>query len=420
MAVYEYKGLTTEGRSVSGIVDADNPKTARFKLRKSGIFPVEVLESHQAGSATAPSHPAVAIPPPAGGRLLRDMLAERVTIQELAVVTRQMATLLGAGLPLLEVLSALGDQVEKKLLKWTIAQVREQVKEGRSLADALAMHPRIFSPVYIQMIRVGEVSGTLDQILLYLAQFLERQGQLRSRVLSSMAYPIFMLVISALVLVFLLNFVVPRVLSVFSDVHQVLPLPTRILINITWLLQGYWWLFLVLMFLGGLVLRQYLSTPAGREKYDGWKLKAPIVGKLVKLIALSRFADTLSILLKGGVPLLQAFEIVKKVVNNRVLEKALESARENIREGESIAEPLRRSGVFPPLVTRMIAVGEASAELERMLQKVAEAYQNEVDITLGTLMSLLAPLMILVMGLVVLFIVMAILLPILEMSQLVR
>ncbi len=420
MAVYEYKGLTTEGRSVSGIVDADNPKTARFKLRKSGIFPVEVLESHQAGSAMAPSHPAVAIPPPAGGRLLRDMLAERVTIQELAVVTRQMATLLGAGLPLLEVLSALGDQVEKKLLKWTIAQVREQVKEGRSLADALAMHPRIFSPVYIQMIRVGEASGTLDQILLYLAQFLERQGQLRSRVLSSMAYPIFMLVISALVLVFLLNFVVPRVLSVFSDVHQVLPLPTRILINITWLLQGYWWLFLVLMFLGGLVLRQYLSTPAGREKYDEWKLKAPIVGKLVKLIALSRFADTLSILLKGGVPLLQAFDIVKKVVNNRVLEKALESARENIREGESIAEPLRRSGVFPPLVTRMIAVGEASAELERMLQKVAEAYQNEVDITLGTLMSLLAPLMILVMGLVVLFIVMAILLPILEMSQLVR
>ncbi len=420
MAVYEYKGLTTEGRNVSGIVDADNPKTARFKLRKSGIFPVEVLESHQARTALPPSHPAAAIPQPAGGRLLKNRLGDRVTIQELAVVTRQMATLSGAGLPLLEVLSALGDQVEKKLLKWTIAQVREQVKEGRSLADALAMHPRIFSPVYIQMIRVGEVSGTLDQILLYLAQFLERQGQLRSRVLSSMAYPIFMLAVSALVLVFLLNFVVPRVLSVFSDVHQVLPLPTRILINITWLLQGYWWLFLVLMFVVGLVLTRYLATPVGREKYDGWKLKAPLVGKLVKLIALSRFADTLSILLRGGVPLLQAFDIIKKVVNNRVLEKALESARENIREGESIAEPLRRSGVFPPLVTRMIAVGEASAELERMLQKVAEAYQNEVDITLSTLMSLLAPLMILVMGLVVLFIVMAILLPILEMSQLVR
>jgi general secretion pathway protein F len=419
MAVYEYKGLTTEGRSVSGIVDADNPKTARFKLRKSGIVPVEVLESHQARSPIVPPHPTAAAPS-SGGRLLRDRLGERVTVQELAVITRQMATLSGAGLPLLEVLSALGDQVEKKLLKWTIAQVREQVKEGRSLADALAMHPRIFSPVYIQMIRVGEVSGTLDQILLYLAQFLERQGQLRSRVLSAMAYPIFMLAVSALVLVFLLNFVVPRVLSVFSDVHQVLPLPTRILIHVTWLLQGYWWLFLVLMLLGGWFLRQYLATPVGREKYDGWKLKAPLVGKLVKLIALSRFADTLGILLKGGVPLLQAFDIVKKVVNNRVLEGALESARENIREGESIAEPLRRSGVFPPLVTRMIAVGEASAELERMLQKVAEAYQNEVDITLGTLMSLLAPLMILVMGLVVLFIVMAILLPILEMSQLVR
>ena len=420
MAVYEYKGLTTAGKNVSGIVDAENPKTARFKLRKSGIFPVEVMESRQAGSATAQDRAAVAAQQPSRSRVLRDMLTERVTIQEMAVITRQMATLLSAGLPLLEVLSALGDQVDKRLLKWTIAQVREQVKEGRSLADALSMHPRIFSQVYVQMIRVGEASGTLDQILLYLAQFLERQAQLRSRVLSSMAYPILMLGVSVLVLVFLLNFVVPRVLSVFSEVHQSLPLATRILIGITDLMQGYWWLFLVLLAFGWMILKRYLAAPEGQEKYDGWKLKAPLVGRLVKLIALSRFADTLSILLKGGVPLLQAFDIVKKVVNNRVLEKALESARENIREGESIAEPLRRSGVFPPLVTRMIAVGEASAELERMLQKVAESYQNEVEVTLGTLMSLLAPLMILVMGLVVLFIVIAILLPILEMSQLVR
>jgi general secretion pathway protein F len=421
MAVYEYKGLTTVGKSVNGIVDADNPKAARFKLRKSGIFPVEVIESQQARlGGVAPSRAERSGHPPVSGRLLRDIFTERVTIQEVAVITRQMATLSGAGLPLMEVLSALGDQVDKRLLKWTLAQVREQVKEGRSLADALALHPRIFSPVYIQMIRVGEASGTLDQILLYLAQFLEREGQLRSRVLSAMAYPILMLVVSVLVLGFLLNFVVPRVLSVFTEMHQVLPLATRILLVISRLLQGYWWLGLILIGCGWVLLKRYLATPAGREKYDGWKLNAPVVGKLAKLIALSRFADTLSILLRGGVPLLQAFDIVKKVVDNRVLEKALESARENIREGESIAEPLRRSGVFPPLITRMIAVGEASAELEKMLQKVAESYHNELEVTLGTLMSLLAPLMILVMGLVVLFIVVAILLPILQMSQLVR
>jgi general secretion pathway protein F len=310
--------------------------------------------------------------------------------------------------------------VDKRLLKWTIAQVREQVKEGSSLADAMAMHPRVFSPVYVQMIRVGEASGTLDRILLHLAQFLERQGQLRNRVLSAMAYPILMLVVSFFILIFLLNFVVPRVLSAFTEMQQTLPLATLILIGITDILQGYWWLGLALIGFLAIGLRQYAQTPQGREKYDTWKLKFPLVGRLIRLVALSRFADTLAILLKGGVPLLQSFDIVKKVVNNRVLEKALESARENIREGQSIAEPLRKSGVFPPLVTRMIAVGEASAELEGMLQKVSESYQSEVEITLGTLMSLLPPVMILLMGLVVLFIVVAIFLPILQMSQLVR
>jgi len=359
-------------------------------------------------------------PQPVSRERLRGLLTERITLQEMAVITRQMATLLGAGLPLLEVLAALGDQVEKRSLKWTIAQVRERAKEGSSLADAMAMHPRVFSPVYIQMIRVGEATGTLDQILLYLAQFLERQGQLRNRVLSAMAYPILMLLVSLLVLVFLLNFVVPRVLSVFTEMNQALPLATRILIAITHFLQSYGWLLVAMLVGAGIVLKRYFSTPPGRERLDAWKLKLPLVGRLVRIIALARFADTLSILLKGGVPLLQAFDIVKKVANNRILERALEEARENIREGQSIAEPLRRSGVFPPLVTRMIAVGEASAELEGMLQKVAESYQSEVEVTLGTLMSLLPPVMILVMGLVVLFIVVAILLPILQMSQFVR
>lgn len=421
MAVYEYKGLTSDGKNIAGLVDADNPKAARLKLRKSGIFPMEVLES-QGVELQGRSLPGTArITPQAVSReRLRRLLTERVTLQEMAVITRQMATLLSAGLPLLEVLAALGDQVEKRSLKWTIAQVRERTKEGSSLADAMAMHPRVFSPVYIQMIRVGEATGTLDQILLYLAQFLERQGQLRSRILSAMAYPILMLLVSLLVLAFLLNFVVPRVLSVFTEMNQALPLATRILIAITHFLQSYWWLLLAMLVGAGIVLKRYFSTPQGRERLDAWKLKVPILGRLVRIIALARFADTLSILLKGGVPLLAAFDIVKKVANNRILEKALEAARENIREGQSIAEPLRRSGVFPPLVTRMIAVGEASAELEGMLQKVAESYQSEVEVTLGTLMSLLPPVMILVMGLVVLFIVVAILLPILQMSQFVR
>ncbi len=420
MAVFEYKGLTSEGKNVAGIVDAENPKTARFKLRKSGIFPVEVTQSAEGGPRPVASGRAEGVGEArAGGGLRVGVLGERVTLEELAVVTRQMATLLSAGLPLMEVLAALGEQVEKRVLQRAIAQVREQVKEGSSLADALRRHPRIFSQVYVEMIRVGESTGTLDRILLHLAHFLERQAQLRNRVLSAMAYPALMMGISVVVLIFLLNFVVPRVLTVFAEMDQTLPLATRILMGITGFLQGYWWLLLLALAGGALVLKKYAGTQAGRERLDAWKLRVPVAGKLIRLVALSRFADTLSILLRGGVPLLMAFEIVKRVVNNRVLEGALEAARENIREGQSIAEPLRRSGVFPPLVTRMIAVGEASAELEKMLQKVAESYQNEVEITLGMLMSLITPVMILAMGVVVLFIVIAILLPIMEMSQIV-
>lgn len=418
MAVYEYKGLTQAGQNVTGIIDAETPKTARFKLRKSGIFPVEVVESRQGRLGGTSDGRSAAAPASAAG--WADWLGERVTIQEVSVITRQLGTLLSAGLPLLEALSVLADQTERRQIKRTLAQVREQVKEGSSLANALARHPRVFSSVYVQMVRVGEASGTMDRILMHLAQFLDRQGEMRSRLLSAMAYPILMLLVSVLILAFLMSFVIPRVLSVFSDMNQALPWATRVLMVIMDLFRGYWWAGLILLSAAVTAFGKYRATPEGRERWDGWKLKAPLVGRLSRLVSLSRFADTLSILLKGGVPLLVAFDIVKGVVNNRVLEKALESARENIREGESIAEPLRRSGVFPPMVTRMIAVGEASAELEKMLEKVAETYRSEVDVTLATLMSLLTPMMILLMGLVVLFIVVAILLPILQMSQLVR
>ncbi len=390
MAVFEYNGLTQSGQNVIGIIDADTHKTARFKLRRSGIFPVEVLESGQSSSIAGTNGQKDLAQESLASRGL-DWLGERVTVQELSVLTRQMATLVSAGLPLLEVLSVLAEQVDKRLLKRTLAQVRERVREGSTLADALAQHPRVFSNVFVQMIRVGEASGTLDKILTHLADFLDRQGQMRSQILSAMAYPALMFLVSAGILTFLMSFVIPRVLLVFTDMQQALPLPTRLLMGFMDIFRGYWWVALILLLGAVIVLGKYRATPEGRERWDGIKLKIPMVGRLSKLVSLSRFSDTLSILLKGGVPLLQAFDIVKGVVNNRVLEKALASARENIREGEGIAEPLRRSGVFPPMVTRMIAVGEASAELEGMLEKVSQVYRGEVEVTLSTLMSLLAP-----------------------------
>jgi general secretion pathway protein F len=270
------------------------------------------------------------------------------------------------------------------------------------------------------MVRSGEASGTLDLMLLRLSDFLEKQIQLRNKIMATMAYPLIMMAIGAIILFMLITFVVPQVTSVFEEMKQVLPLPTQILLGVSHFLQNYWWLLLLMAGVSVFGLRRWVRTPKGRKQFDRWILKMPFLGSLFKRVSISRFTTTLSTLLGSGIPLLRSLEIVKEVVNNSVLSEAINAARENIREGESIAEPLKRSGVFPPLVTHMIAVGEKSGELEKVLLKVSEAYDHEVETIATTLTSLLTPVMILLMGGVVLFIVVSILLPIFEMSQVIR
>lgn len=410
MAVYEYKGLTQEGKELAGIVDAESPKTARLKLRKSGIFPIEIQESQETTQAASLTTE------------VRSYLSwgERVTVEEVAIMTRQMATLLGAGLPLMEALAALTEQIEKPALRRVVAGIREQVKEGGALASALAAHPKLFSDLYVNMVRAGEASGTLDGMLKRLADFLEHQVRLKNKVLATMTYPIFMLVVGTGVLFALITFVVPKVTAVFSEMHQTLPLATRILIGVSNFMQSYWWAALFLIVIVGVGFRRFIQTPKGRVRWDGFLLRSPVAGKLIRMVALSRFSRTLSTLLASGIPLLQALGIVQAVVGNQVLADAIENARQGIKEGEGIAEPLKKSRLIPPLVSHMIAVGERSGELEGMLLKVAEAYDNEVETTINSLTSLLAPVMILIMGAVVLFIVLAILVPLFELSQIVR
>ena len=410
MAVYEYKGLTQDGRESAGIVDAESPKTARLKLRKSGIFPTEIQE----GGETSRRVPLMI--------QIRSSLSwgDRITPQEVAILTRQMATLLGAGLPLMEALAALTEQVEKPALRRIVAGIREQVKEGGALASALADHPKVFSELYVNMVRAGEASGTLDGMLSRLADFLENQVRLKNKILATMTYPIFMLVVGAAVLFALITFVVPKVTAVFSEMHQALPLATRILIGVSGFMQDYWWAVLFLIAAAGIGLSRFIQTPDGRLRWDGFLLRSPVAGKLIRMVALSRFSRTLNTLLASGIPLLQALGIVQAVVGNKVLAGAIENARQGIKEGEGIAEPLKKSRLIPPLVSHMIAVGERSGELEGMLLKVAEAYDNEVETAINSLTSLLAPVMILIMGAVVLFIVLAILVPLFELSQIVR
>ncbi len=420
MPVYEYKGLTTEGRDVSGIIDADSPKTARVKLRQSGIYPTDVVEG--AGEATYgfSSAEGKERSGPARSWLSRIQVSERAGLMEVALMTRHLATLTAAKLPLMEALSALVDQLEKGELKRIVAGTRERVKEGSSLAAALSQYPAVFSEIYINMVKAGEASGTLDAMLLRLADYLEYQVKLRNQLIATLTYPVFMVIIGGLILFGLVTFIVPKITLIFEEVHQILPWPTVILIAVSHFLNRYWWVLFAAGFLGLFGFQQYIKTPEGRVRYDRFLLGVPIMGRVILMVAISRFTRTLSTLLTGGVPLLSALDVVRNVVQNTVLAEAIDRARQNIGEGQSLAEPLRKSGMFPPLVTHMIAVGEKSGELEPMLVKVSEAYDNEVEAIIGTLTALLTPVMILVMGAIIGFIVMAILLPIFELSQIVR
>jgi len=325
-----------------------------------------------------------------------------------------------AGLPLVEALGILIEQAENKPTQTLLSDIREQIREGGALSAALESYPNDFSSIYVHMVKAGETSGALDQILFRLTDFLESQAKLRNKVTNAVLYPILMLTVGVAVLFFLMIFVVPKITAVFTDLHQVLPWPTRLLIAASSFLGQYW----IGLLLSGLALaawlRRLLNTPAGRERADRLLLRLPLFGSVARMVAISRLAGTLATMLASGVQLLDALDVTKRVMNNTVLEKAVEVARESIREGDSIAEPLKRSGVFPPLVTHMIGVGEKSGEMEEMLRKISQIYDGEVDRVVTRLTSLMEPIMILLMGAAVLFIVLAILLPIFQMSQMVR
>ena len=407
MPVYKYKGYRTDGRSAAGILDAESPRVARLKLRKGGIFPTDLDEQDRAGAADAP-------------RAVSLRGAAVLSGSELAILTRQLGTLLVAGLPLLEALGVLIEQTDRKGVQTLLAEVREQIREGRALSVALTASPRDFSTLYVHMIEAGEASGALDQVLLQLATFLEHQEALKHKIINAALYPALMLCVGIGVLFFLMTFVIPKITAVFADLHQALPWPTQILMALSSFLGAFWPLLLGGIVFGAMGLRRWLRTASGTAWRDRLSLSLPVLGDLVRMVAVSRLTNTLSTMLASGVPLLDALGVAKRVMNNVVLERAVETARENIREGESIADPLKRSGQFPPLVTHMIAVGERSGDMEDMLRKVSQIYDNETDRTISRLTSLMEPIMILAMGVVVFCIVLAILLPIFQMSQIVR
>lgn len=411
MPVYAYKGLNTKGRNVGGIIDADSPKGARQKLRRTGVYPIDLTEQRSEQGAVS-------------GRwsLSVDVSTwfERVSPQDLSLLTRQLATLVGAGLPLVECLNALIEQVDSARQKRILSQVREKVVEGGTLADALKAHPRVFNELFVNMVRAGEASGALDIVLVRLADYTERAAQLRTKVRSALTYPTFMALAGGSILLFLLSYVVPKITRIFQETQQSLPTITLALLAISGFAQRYWWLVVSAVLFAVIAVRASTRTPVGRLRFDRAVLRLPYIGKLLKKVALARFSRTLSTLLQGGLALLPSLDIVKNVVSNMVLQNAIEDGRNSIREGQSVAEPLRKSGVFPPLLVHMIAVGEKSGELESMLARAADAYDNEVEASVNALSTIMEPLIIIFMGAIVMFIVFAVMLPIFELNDLVR
>jgi general secretion pathway protein F len=397
MPLFSYAGLDSRGARVNGTIEAAGRKIALARLREQGIYATTVAEQ----AADKPSF---------------FQLRRTATSTDLALLTRQLATLIGAGLPLDEALAATAEQQENKALQLSLEKVREQVQQGVSLHEALAAEKH-FPELCVSMVAVGEASGSLDKIMEQLADYFDDAARVSQRIRAALTYPILMGVIGTAVLFFLVTFVLPNVTRMLETLDRELPLPTKILIGGSDLLAHWWWLILLLLAAGIFLLRQYIATPAGCLKKDILLLRLPVAGKLYRAIAAARFARTLGSLLQAGVALPRALEISSSLLGNRRLRMVVDDAIVAVREGSELSGPLTSSGLFPPLLTRLIAAGEKSGQLEKMLLRAAVTCEQQSEMAIAGLLSLLEPIMIVVMGVTVGYIVLAILLPIFDATS---
>ena len=410
MPVYAYKGVNQAGRPTRGTVTAEGPRAARSKMRATGVFLTELNESEgdtAAVTATAPR---------SRGLNFEFNLPVRIPALEKAMATRQLATLVNAGVPLVEALTALVEQTEHRALKSVFARVRERVNEGSTLADALVGTGR-FDNLFVSMVRAGEASGALDAVLVRIADYSEDSVRLNNRVLSILTYPLFMLAFAGIVVGVMATLVLPQITQLLIDQNIPLPWYTKAVIGFSDLLRGYWWLLILLIITAVFGYRAVGRTKRGRETLDRFWLRVPVIGRVIRLLAIACFTRTLGSLLASSVNIVQALNIARHVSNNSVFEAASDMARDAILEGAALAKPLRASGQFPPLVTTMVEVGERSGTLESMLIKIADTYEEQVETSVSRLTALLEPMLILVMVGVVGIIIMAVLMPMLQLTE---
>jgi general secretion pathway protein F len=406
MPVYEYKALTEKGSITTGVIDADTPKEAREKLRAKRVHVTEMTKLERQ-KADAPGGAVMTLKIPGRGRSSGGK-------SDVPMVTRQLATLLKAGIPFSDALGALIQQIEHRSLERAFRQIKEDIASGSPTGDAFARHPQYFNNLYVNMIKAGEASGNMDEVLKRLADFLQKAAKMKGKVTAALVYPMAMVVLGGLVVMFLMTFVVPKIVDSIKERGGPLPLPTEILIAISAFVKAWWWAII----LGGIVLStlygMWVRTPAGRLMRDTWLLRLPIFGMLFKKQSVARFATTFATLLKSGIPALECLKILRDIVDNQLLANTLDVVHDRIIEGADIATPLKNSGVFPPVVGYMISIGEQSGQLEDILDKVAEAYDEEIDVTTQKVTALIEPIIIVIMALVVGFIVLSVVLPLVQ------
>jgi type IV pilus assembly protein PilC len=397
---YAYKVRDRGGNLISGTLVADSEGLVLQRLREQGLTPLEVGKQSRG--------------------LNIELTKKKVKLKELAVFSRQFATMVNSGLPILRALAILADQTSNAELTKALSACRVDIEQGSSLSAALQKHPKIFNDLYVSMVKSGETGGSLDSVLLRLADMIENEVKLRGKIKSAMTYPIAVVALVSLIMAAMLLFVVPQFKSIYGQLGGTLPMPTRVLLMVSDVFKKFWFIVLIGLFVGRFFLRRWKATPAGRQSIDAFKLRVPIFGSLFQKTALARFAGTLAMLLRSGVPILQALDIVSETVNNKVISKAITEVQASVREGESMAKPLAKHSVFPPMVVQMLAVGEETGQVDVMLEKVATFYNQEVEASVDSLTSLIEPLLIAVVGGAVGMAVIALYMPMFNIIKLIQ
>ena len=399
MSTFKYVAKNKDSRTVAGKIAADNKTAVIEELRKREFVIISIDEIKEAVAKQ------------------KTFRSKKVKADEIVIFSRQLATMVDAGIPIMQAIDALQEQVTHPTFKRVLISIRDDIQHGNSLSAAFAKHPAVFDSLYVNMIKVGETGGVLSKILDRISSYLEKTLRLKRKVQAALIYPIVVVCMAVIITVILLVKVVPTFAGIYASFNRELPAMTQLLITISNILRHY-----LLFLVGGIVvivvgLKQWHKTPQGALIIDRSVLRLPIFGSLLRKVAISRFSRTLATLIQSGVPILESLEIVGKTIGNRLLELVVEDVKTSVREGESLAAPLSKSGVFPPMVTRMIGIGEKSGQMEKMLLKIAEFYDDQVDAAVDGLTSIIEPLIIGFLGIVIGFIVIALFLPIITITQ---